>query len=240
MGGWGENCWPNESRTQKFSAPLCELDFNPTKGNEVVNALCPNKNQPDEIRHVDLRRRSEQSRRGRGFTHCQIQRNPNEFLDPLYDPTDTTHYVNDNGPIRSYQTSETGRIEWLEANVTVDHLDTGTPTTQASRDYLRRYGGLIEGLDHAGHIVANTLGGDGRATYNLFSQNGSINSGAWRTYEQEIREYLVRRGAGSWVRLEYEFYYCQDSNRPVSFTLRAEFSDGDVRETITNNPDYSL
>ena len=65
----------------------------------------------------------------------------------------------------------------------------GSNTDSASKSWVKVAGCPS---DDAGHILANKLGGSGKATdRNIFPQNQSINRGAYRVYEKKIYEKLA-------------------------------------------------
>jgi hypothetical protein len=49
--------------------------------------------------------------------------------------------------------------------LTQSDMDTGSDTSQVTRDYCRNLG---DPNDDAGHIIANRLGGSGRDPINIF------------------------------------------------------------------------
>eukprot|EP00128_Syssomonas_multiformis_P008321 Colp12_sorted_trinity150504_noHs@25394 len=117
-------------------------------------------------------------------------------------------------------------ISTAKGTVSKKDLDTGTATTSTTQKYIKNIGGL-DGVDDAGHIRANRLGGSGRDPINLFPQYCKINRGEYRSMEAEIHDGIAE-GTYTHACLSWKFTYSGKDPRPVSYTYTAKMCDGAV------------
>jgi len=107
------------------------------------------------------------------------------------------------------------RVSTANSIVTKANLDTGSDTTQTTRDWAHS-----QGLpnDDAGHILANRMGGSGKDPVNIFPQNLSVNRGAYRVFEGHIAD-CVANTAGVTATLDWTFTYTfSNDTRPNGVT----------------------
>jgi len=107
----------------------------------------------------------------------------------------------------SVATDLLGRTKKVVANVTMGTLGTGTKAVRTS---------AIRAGDDAGHIIAKRLGGDGTL---IFSQNRSINRGAFRSFERQVYDKVLELGQ---VQATVAFRYNGTSKRVsrIIYTVR--------------------
>jgi hypothetical protein len=101
--------------------------------------------------------------------------------------------------------------------ITPHNLDKGTKTNTASTEYVRAIG---KPDDHAGHIIANRLGGSGTEHYNLFPQNPHINMGTWRTQEETVYKLVKDTQQQAEIILQFN-YETPTATRPNRFRFKA-------------------
>jgi hypothetical protein len=129
-------------------------------------------------------------------------------------------------PIVEYQIGQSGRIEYLKAEVFPSHLDKGVAVTKQVRDWIRM---TRNANDDAGHIIAQRLGGPGDVAYNFFPQSRSISRGIWKTEEDLVYNWLQHYPDSSFVRMSFNFVYSDDemtntyATRPNFFVYHDEF-----------------
>jgi RHS repeat-associated protein len=111
-----------------------------------------------------------------------------------------------------------GRKKYAETTITKADLDTGSGTSQTTRDYVKdeaeftrlpngKYdpnSGLTDEFPDAGHIFANRLGGSGRDIDNIFPQSRTINRGEYRVFEADVYNYVKNNGS---VEARVDFKY---------------------------------
>lgn len=127
---------------------------------------------------------------------------------------DTTRL--DGSPVRYYQIHpRNSRTESMEALITRNHLNTGSSTNQAARNYAHQMG---RNNDDAGHILAQRLGGSGTDLRNIFPQSNNINRGVWAQVEDTVANVVQNYGSVIFnVNLEYSD---EDSTRPNKIVYR--------------------
>jgi len=104
------------------------------------------------------------------------------------------------------------RVTTAHATVTKENLDTGSDTTQTTRDWAHSQG--LAG-DDAGHILANRLGGSGKDPVNIFPQNVTINRGVYRVFEGHVAD-CVAGSTGLTAILDWTFSYSSGTDtRPI-------------------------
>jgi hypothetical protein len=112
-----------------------------------------------------------------------------------------------------------GELQSAFAKIERKDLGTGTPTTEAARDFARRLGNAT---DDAGHAIGKNLGGRGGATSgNIFPQVPSINRGAFAQFEQRVAR-QVEAGKEVYVRVVPR--YVSGSTRPyeIAYQVRVD------------------
>lgn len=127
------------------------------------------------------------------------------------------------GPIVEVQRNPnySRRVEYVRAEIYRRHLDQGEGTYGVARRYARTMGS--EG-DHAGHVIASRLGGTGRATWNIFPQSPHFNTGAYRTYVEDLVYQAV--DSSGHVTFIVNLLYDGASTRPHTILYRIEYTDG--------------
>lgn len=110
-------------------------------------------------------------------------------------------------PVKFYQIGRNGRTELMHAVIKKSHIGKGSATGNNAQQYIQSMDG-IAGVDDAGHILANTLGGSGTDRRNLFPQQKGCNKGAWRDIETAVKKMVngdpQNRGVPFTVQLKYE------------------------------------
>jgi len=112
------------------------------------------------------------------------------------------------------------RVSTAHSIVKQANLDTGSDTTQTTRDWAHS-----QGLpnDDAGHILANRLGGSGKDPVNIFPQNLSVNRGVYRVFEGHIAD-CVAGTAGVTATLDWTFTYpSSNATRPDGVTYCVKY-----------------
>lgn len=90
----------------------------------------------------------------------------------------------------------------------------------------------FEGND-AGHVVANTLGGTGKETYNIIPQSSHFNKGVWKNQvEKLVFNEVIRNGNAKYT---IKPIYVGESTRPTRIHYRIE-SGGRVLAGDIENP----
>ena len=133
------------------------------------------------------------------------------------------------GPTLSYQSKydKSGRLK--SVNATLDPDAVGTGTTQEAREFVRSLG---KNTDDAGHAIGRQLGGlGGRTSGNVFPQAPNINRGAYRDFENMLREKL---DGGANINVKVKFDYKGASTRPYKVVYKAEINGKVVRRVFAN------
>jgi len=124
----------------------------------------------------------------------------------VFDPPGGLPVPNPVAPFRELICNQNGDVIWLLADVTIETVaQGGTPATDAMRRRVRELG-LPN--DDAGHFIANRLGGPGNLWYAVFPQTPRINRGAFRVWENQVANLVMR-------------------HRRVSYAIRAFYLDSD-------------
>ncbi|GIN58211.1 hypothetical protein J8TS2_25300 [Lederbergia ruris] len=132
----------------------------------------------------------------------------------------------------TYRTSigANGELRSVFAKIEKHHLNTGTVTNQAARDYVRQLGKMT---DDAGHAIGNRLGGLGNmSSGNLFPQNSRVNRGAFRAFEKLVAE-EVKAGKNVFVRIVPK--YAAGSTRPYEILYQVRVN-GETITRVFPNP----
>lgn len=135
-------------------------------------------------------------------------------------------------PVKVKRGARKGNQVLVAATVRKENLYQGsTPNGNAIK---KRKNNGIPNWDHAGHIIANLLGGEGDVD-NIEPMQGTLNVGQYRTYESNIRNVLEDpRHAGWRAEITVIITYDSDPNssypdRPTNFGYRVEFYDAKGR-----------
>ncbi len=139
--------------------------------------------------------------------------------------------IGSNGELRSVTSiGSNGELRSVFAKIEKHHLNTGTVTNQAARDYVRKLGKMT---DDAGHAIGNRLGGLGNMNSgNLFPQNSRVNRGAFRAFEKLIAD-EVKAGKNVFVRVVPK--YTAGSTRPYEILYQVRVN-GETISRIFPNP----
>lgn len=123
-----------------------------------------------------------------------------------YDSYQDTH-------VEKYATDAAGqalyRIYSSEAVVKIGALKTGTDTNSAIRQAMYFAASDYKGgtqVVQAGHLLAKRLGGEGNSMWNIFPQNGNVNMGIYRTFEEQIAD-ILQEPLVTEVHLTWDFTY---------------------------------
>lgn len=146
--------------------------------------------------------------------------NPVEWVDPLG--------LWGENPKFKYRQNENGTLRSVVAQIRDSDLDTGTDTNRSARRYIQSIGC---GGDHAGHAIANRLGGRGRKG-NVFPQNGNINTGQFRIFEENIYHQAKNPENNVIVRITPQ--YERGETRPHSILYQARVNGVTQRQEFPN------
>jgi hypothetical protein len=140
-----------------------------------------------------------------------------------------------NGPVIEFVRNPAGALLWLHAQITPNHLGTGTGTNDATRAFAQRLGLRS---DDAGHVIGNRLGGLGTVEWNIFPQNPNFNRGAYSISVEQVFADAVRR-YGS-IEVWFRFHYDNPllPNRPNRFDFIYRLPDGQYRYNDLLNPEH--
>ncbi|PWK14456.1 DNA/RNA non-specific endonuclease [Tumebacillus permanentifrigoris] len=122
-----------------------------------------------------------------------------------------------------------GELLSVFAKIEKQHLNTGSGTTQASRDMARQLGNPD---DDAGHALGNVLGGPGGAMAgNIFPQSPNVNRGDFRVFES----YVVKAvNAGKQVFVRVVPRYKAGSTRPYEILYQVRIDGKTITEVFPN------
>lgn len=113
--------------------------------------------------------------------------------------------------------------ETVAATVRLRNLWGGTPTTAGIRNEILDRG--IRSWDHAGHILANVLGGPGNNIDNFDPMHRFLNMGEFKSFELQLRNVLVENP--TWrADITVVMTYDPDSDyprRPTNFNYKVRF-----------------
>jgi len=100
-----------------------------------------------------------------------------------------------------------------------------TNPTKSVRDYLKRDSNYRTGSDNAGHILAATLGGSNTDKRNFFAQHGTVNKGAFRVFEGNIKQCLLQNtNLYAVVTMKFSYNFAlYDTIRPNSYEIKVTF-----------------
>lgn len=130
-----------------------------------------------------------------------------ELFAPPYDPTLVPSDAA--GCVSKYCVSPTnGRLEWMQAEVTKEHLNKGSDVTDEIGDFL--LAGDKNPFDKPALLIHKTLGGTGDEPWNVFLEGNSFDR---ETYDNDVESnvfYAVSQAS---------------SDEPAIITLRFTFKD---------------
>lgn len=145
-----------------------------------------------------------------------------------------------------YKTTAVGLqvVQWAYARITPAHLNTGTDTNTAMRQWVQNEVGYP--TDDAGHIVGKALGGYGTVQWNIFPQSSNFNRGAYSHFIEDLH----RKAAANQLTIEvwYEFEFGPQVNniphvnperqltRAIRFRYLAQLSNGITISNDLENP----
>jgi DNA/RNA non-specific endonuclease len=118
----------------------------------------------------------------------------------------------------------------------IDHVEGDLNREDSIRNRAHQSGaGGIDRLpdDDGGHIVGNRFGPPGEE-FNYIAQNRNVNRGEYRQLENDWAQLLA---GGHTVRVEWDFKYTGDSQRPDGFTVRYRVDGGEpIVRPFRNSP----
>ncbi|KAJ8908839.1 hypothetical protein NDN08_005543 [Rhodosorus marinus] len=127
----------------------------------------------------------------------------------------------------------TGRVEWLEAKVTPEFLQTGSAVSKEVEEYV--FEGDTRKGDSVQMIVAQSLGGDGDATYNVFPMGRSFDRGTFQNETESMVYHFVKdSGTSALLRIKL-LYKNADTVRPYKLLYVVELENGDTIENELMN-----
>lgn len=127
------------------------------------------------------------------------------------------------GQPAAFTRTRVGNQETVAATVRLRNLWGGTPTTARVRNEILDRG--IRGWDHAGHILANVLGGPGNNIDNFDPMHRLLNMGEFKSFELQLRNVLVENP--TW-RADITVVMTYDPNsdyprRPTNFNYKVKY-----------------
>lgn len=121
-----------------------------------------------------------------------------------------------------------GRLEWMQAVVTKESLNTGTDVTDEMADFLMKSD--ANPGDSPGMVVHSSLGGTGEEPWNCLLIGGSFDD---ETYSNEVESttYHAVSSTGQPATLTFRFIFRNDTvTRPYKIAYQVELPNGDVVE----------
>ena len=119
----------------------------------------------------------------------------------------------------------TQAVEWLYAFIQVNHLGTGTATTNATRQFAQSLG---LPTDDAGHIVGRNQGGPGHQNWNIFPQHKNLNRGVYAADIERTLNMMAHNTGGVRVWWNFSFENLSQPTRPTSFRYMVESLNNEV------------
>lgn len=105
---------------------------------------------------------------------------------------------------------------------------------------VRRFVHSLRGgkaTDQAGHIIADTLGGPGKETWNMFPVDARLNKGDMSSVEDQIKKLVSGRFATIGLHMYVRFKYSGNSQRPSQIYVMVENAQSNfVCLWVMNNP----
>jgi RHS repeat-associated protein len=130
----------------------------------------------------------------------------------------------------TFRAGSQGEMRSAFAKIEPENIGSGTPTTEAARNFARSLGNAT---DDAGHAVGNNLGGPGGAmSGNIFPQSVRINRGDFAQFERAIAN-EVRAGNEVYVRVVPK--YEPGATRPSSVVYQVRVN-GRTTTVVSPNP----
>lgn len=118
----------------------------------------------------------------------------------------------------------------MEAEIYRYRLNTGTSTNNATRIFARN---TDNSNDQAGHMLTSRLGGSGTDLRNIFPQNSHMNTGLWRSIENDVYNMVLNSG---FVRLTINLLYeDRSSTRPFNIVYRIQSNTPSVYDGIIHD-----
>lgn len=148
-------------------------------------------------------------------------------FEPPYEPTHVP--PGSPGVTTRYCASPTnGRLEWMQAVVTKESLNTGTDVTDEMADFLMKSD--ANPGDSPGMVVHSSLGGTGEEPWNCLLIGGSFDD---ETYANEVESttYHAVSSTGQPATLTFRFIFRNETvTRPYKIAYQVELPNGDVVE----------
>lgn len=135
------------------------------------------------------------------------------------------------GCVTKYCVSPTnGRLEWIQASVTKERLNTGSDVTQEIADFLLQ--GDKNPLDVPMLIIHKSLGGTGDEPWNVFLQGRSFDR---ETYDNDVESnvyYAVSQSSNDIpATITIKFIFKDDTvTRPYKIGYQVSLPNGDIIE----------
>ncbi|CAL8126410.1 unnamed protein product [Orchesella dallaii] len=143
------------------------------------------------------------------------------------------YYPTDKGPIDAYQLGHDGRVEYLAAEIGVDHLDKGNESNDEWVKWARTRG---TSSDEPGLLLSSRLGGSGTDKTNLFPKSPLLDKTLWKEHEgaavEEASDMRKWKKIKFVVRLEYP---SDDSTRPSALEYQYDLPSGTILYGKVNN-----
>ncbi|ODM96176.1 hypothetical protein Ocin01_10507 [Orchesella cincta] len=136
------------------------------------------------------------------------------------------YYPTDKGPIDTYQLGHDGRVEYLAAEIGVDHLDKGNDTNDEWVKWAKTRG---TSTDEPGLILSSRLGGSGTDKTNLFPKSPLLDKTLWKEHEQAAVE--EASDMRKWKKIKFAIkleYPSDDSTRPSALEYQYDLPSGTV------------
>lgn len=138
------------------------------------------------------------------------------------------------GSVTSYCVSPTnGRLEWIQATITKDSLNTGSDVTEDMNDFL--LSGDKNPMDVPALIIHKSLGGTGDEFWNVFLQGRSFDRD---TYDNDVEStvyYAVQESSEPAIVTIKFIFKNQQVTRPYKLSYQVQLPNGDVIENDVSN-----
>lgn len=125
-------------------------------------------------------------------------------------------------------------VEYLYAEIKVEHLTRGTVTNRAVRDWVQKVVGRP--TDDAGHIIGKNQGGLGTVQWNIFPQNGGFNRGAYAQNIEAVFNDTVRKHGTAKIWFRFVYGNAREPFRPTSFNYFLVHANGSTTHNDLINP----
>lgn len=153
----------------------------------------------------------------------------NEEFRPPFEPEDLAK--GNSGTLTQFCVSPTnGRLEWIQATVTKEDLNTGSGVTEDMEEFL--FAGESNPGDEAALVIHKSLGGTGDDVYNVFLQGRSFDRDVFdNEVESSVYHGLKDAGESDRAVITVRFIFNSDVvTRPYKLSYAVELPNGDVIE----------